>query len=489
MIFDNGWKYDKPITKKDKWIGKQHEFIVTTKTLKDGEIKRIYKKVNSEEDWIAIKEKTQQNIEKFNKQNKTVGTGMFIFAKMLRNNPTQKIRGKLIKTIERSFYKEELEQILETQMEFHTKLNDKKLYQECLDELYKHNEAHKANIADKDFLHLFVKDIIFYHTPLKTKKSTIANCPYEKRYYVLDGKKMEQPIKCISKSHPLYQEFRIWQFIHNLRIYKREVVGDEKTNLDVDVSSIYLKEIAHIENLFIFLNDKKEINQKMLLSHFKLNDKEFRWNYVEDKKYPCNALRHSIKAGLSNVKDVNIQSTLTNEFIFNLWHIIYSVKDRLQYGSALEKFALKHNLDVKSFRKNFIKFPPFASDYGAYSEKAIKRLLTLMRQGTYWSKNDIQKETKERIENIMERLDTIDGDFEKIESITDDDIPKQVLKSFAKSNNPFQGLNTYQACYAIYNRHSEVSEILHWRNPQDISDFLDPKVEGGFKQHSLQSDC
>ena len=82
--------------------GKTKEFIVTTSVLASGEISRSYKAVNSEEDWIAIKQKTEQDIES---THKTVGE--YIYDTLLIK-PNQKIRGRLIRTIERKFYKKEL---------------------------------------------------------------------------------------------------------------------------------------------------------------------------------------------------------------------------------------------------------------------------------------------------------------------------------------------------------------------------------------------
>ena len=48
--------------------------------------------------------------------------------------------------------------------------------------------------------------------------------------------------------------------------------------------------------------------------------------------------------------------------------------------------------------------------------------------------------------------------------------------------SPLRGLNTYQASYAIYNRHSEVAGITEWQTPEDIDIFLTE-----FKQHSLRN--
>lgn len=481
VVFENEWQYDKQITKTEDWIGKLREFIVTSTVQKDGSVKRSYKKVDSEKDWIAIKEKSQQEVDIFNDKSNTVGVATYIFDVLLKN-PNQKIRGKLIKTIERKYYREELKAILEKQIQEHPELQNRTLYQDCIEELYRHNGPHKSNIKENGFDYLFIEDIIFYQRPLKSKKSTISNCPYEARVFIKDGNKEIQPIKCTSKSNPLYQEFRLWQFIHNLKVYEKAAINDDKTEINKDVTANFLTTQEDFAALFEFLNEKSEINQNALLKYFKLSTATHRWNNVEDKKYPCNETRSEFVKRLSKIDGIDLCQTLSTKFIKALWHIIYSVKDKKQYVTALKTFAKKNGLEVNQFRENFEKFKPYDNAFGAYSEKALKKLLPLMRRGKYWEKEAISGEVQERVGNIMDRIEAAGFDLDNIEIFADDDIPKQLLKSFAKGKDPLQGLNTYQACYAVYNRHSEVSDVQQWKSPQDITHYLD-----SFKQHSLRN--
>mgnify|MGYP000569036209 CR=1 FL=1 len=493
VYFTNGWKYDKPIVKKENWLGKSKEFIVTSTIKKDGEIKRSFKAVNSEEDWLAIKTKTQQDIES---SDKTVGE--YIFDALLAD-PKQKIRGKLIKTIERKFYKEELKAILKKQIEFHPELQNRESYKTCVLELYPRNEAHQKNIKDKGFEYLFVEDIIFYQRPLKSKKSTIGACQYERKYFKQKNnitgeiETVSSPINAISKSHPLFQEFRLWQFLRNLKVYKKEEIINGNTQIDVDQTATFFKTEEDWVELFDFLNSIEKIEQHQLLKY--LSDKkliskqnkvepEYRWNYVEDKNYPCNETRALILKRLSKVEGLDALAFLTPEKELNLWHIIYSVNDKKEFEKALETFAQKNDLHVASFVESFKRTPPFKSDYGSYSEKAIKKLLPLMRIGKYWNEGDISSETKSRIANILERLKEVDFDKDKIETVTDDDIPKRLLKSFSvfQNSSALKGLNTYQACYAVYNRHAEAATVAKWKTPEDINIFLE-----SFKQHSLRN--
>jgi CRISPR-associated endonuclease Csn1 len=467
---ENGWIYRRTSKTHLDWTGKIKEFIVTSelnddgtvKTDKEGKEKRSFR-APAEDDWTLLKKKTEYDIDK---SHKTVGT--YIYDSLLQN-PDQKIKGKLVRVIERKFYKAELEAILNTQKEFHSKLKDEALYLSCLEELYENNEAHRKSIGQKDFTHLFLNDIIFYQRPLKSKKSLISNCKFESRTFIKDGKKEIESLKCIPKSHPLFQEFRLWQFIQNLKIYQKEKEADGKLRTDVDVTNEFLKSTEDWITLFEWLNNRKEVDQKAFLKYpqfgLKKNVEQYRWNYVEDKIYPCNETRSQINLKLGKVE--NLPSTfLIDENEEALWHILYSVEDKNDIQKALKTFASKKNLS-DDFVEQFKKFPPFKKEYGSYSAKAIKKLLPLMRIGKYWNEGNIDSKTKERIEKI------INGEY-------DETIRNRVREKAINltSIDKFIGLPHWLVSYIVYNRHSEDGEALKWKTANDIKLL---------QQHSLRN--
>jgi len=466
VYFENGWKYDKQIVKIGDWIDKTKEFIVTESIVKNGEIKRTFKAVDSEKDWIAIKQKTEQFIEK---SGKTVGQNIY---DTLLKNPTQKINGKLIRTIERKFYREELALILSKQIEFHPELQNEDLYKASILELYPYNEAHRNNIANRRFDYLFNSDIIFYQRPLKSKVSLISECSLEYRLRKDTGEKVY--IKCIARSNPLFQEFRLWQFICNLKIYEREKIVNSRTRFDVNVTEEYLFTNEKWIELFGFLNDKESVTQKQLLAYFKLKEDKFRWNYVEGKEYPCNETRSKFINRIKKNEGIdkgffNVNNTQ------HLWHILYSVTDPEQRKSAIARFALKHQLSA-DFTESFSKFPPFKREYGSFSEKAIKKLLPLIRVGEYWSFDNIDEMTKNRIGKI------ISGEY-------DENIKLRVRENAfnLQQKENFQKLTLWLASYIVYNRHSESADTIKWKTAQDIADYLNPRLKASFKQHSLRN--
>lgn len=360
VILENGWVYRRQSKVFLDWTGKVKDFIVTTdinadgtvKLNKYGEEKRSFR-APDENDWTLKKKKTESEVEH---SDKTVGEYIY---DVLLANPDQKIKGKLISTIERKFYKKELELILNTQKQFHPELRDRDLYATCVDELYSHNDNHKDSIRNRDFTYLFVDDILFYQRPLKSNKSLISNCPYEvRRYKDKDGNEKVESIKCIAKSHPLFQEFRLWQFVQNLKIYIKEATVDGKLKTDVDVTGQFISSEKEYVDLFEWMNERKEIDQKAFLKYPPLGLKgkvagNYRWNYVEDKVYPCNETHAMIKNRLSKI-DVPEFDRIKEE---ELWHILYSVEDKQELLKALTSFAGKNNLP-DNFADEFIKFPP-----------------------------------------------------------------------------------------------------------------------------------
>ncbi|NDV64837.1 type II CRISPR RNA-guided endonuclease Cas9 [Bacteroides sp. 224] len=465
VILENDWVYRRQSKVFLDWKGKTKDFIVTTHYDKEGNIKKRSFRAPSENDWTLLKKKTEKDIE--NSQ-QTVGT--YIYHSLL-NNPEVKIKGNLVRTIERKFYREELKQILDKQKEFHEELKNRSLYSACIEELYPRNENHKESIKEKDFTYLFVDDILFYQRPLKSKKSSIATCALEYRIYKdKEGKYQKVPIKCIPKSHPLFQEFRLWQFIQYLKIYQREGEIDGKLTTDIDVTSQLLPTEKDWQDLYDWLCEKAEIKQDILLKYpkFGLKNKvnQYRWNYVEEKIYPCNEFHSTVHSRLqkAGIPNFNKEDELA------LWHILYSIDDRIDLTKALISFAKKKHLP-DTFVEIFKKFPPLKKEYGAYSEHAIKKLLSLMRLGEYWSANNIDKKTMLRINKI------IDGEY-------DENIRNRVREKAINLNTveDFKGLPLWLASYIIYDRHSEAGEILKWNTPDDIESYLQH-----YKQHSLRN--
>lgn len=461
------------------WVGKKRNIIVTTKLdedgnpklKKDGSIDYSVKSPN-DDDWALQKIKTEQDL-KASRQT----IGQYIYAALLAN-PSEKIRGGIVRTIERDFYKDELEKILQKQSEFHAELRDRNLYEQCINELYRNNEAHRNNIAKNDFTFLILEDVLFYQRPLKSKKSLIDDCPYESHQGIdkETGEICTYPLKCIAKSNPYFQEYRVWKFMSDLRIIANTKELNGHIHTDVDVTSEFLPDNESWSNLFIWLNDKGHITQSDMLAYLGIKKKEqskYRWNFVTDKHYLMNATRHAI---LKRMKDDEVLSREQEQAI---WHLLYSTTSKTEIDKSLSPSDNPSKIFTNLIEAGFsnetiekiktIKLPD--EGYGAYSEKAIKKLLPLMRCGKLWDEKSIHPSTKQRIE-----------DFSKGKGLDDySENVRQKLVSINEIQN-VQRLPEWLACYVVYGKHSEANDIVKWKSPDDINIYLN-----NFKQHSLRN--
>lgn len=411
------------------WVGRMREFIVTTQLNPDGtekidaegSVKRSFK-APAPEDWTLRKVRTEHSLAESG-----LTVGAYIYQHLLQN-PSDKIIGKFVETIERHYYKEELYAILRKQEQYHPELRDASLLEACILELYKRNEAHQANLKQKDLVNLLVEDILFYQRPLKSKKSLISECPYEKQVFVdkNTGEVRTQHLKCVAKSNPYFQEFRLLQFIQNLKVYDATGLEEE------DVTQQYIPDAEARTRLYQWLSERETVTQESFLKDFlgikKPKGKEakfpLRWNYVEDKTYPAGET-HSLL--IKSLKKAGADSSLLNDAAieYRLWHLLYSIDDVKELEGALKKFAELYNLaNVEEFVKVFAKIKPFSKEYGSYSEKAIKKLIPAMRSG----------------------------------------------------------LRLHEACYEIYGLYSEGLDTKRWTSPVDIHTYIQQ-----FQQHSLRN--
>lgn len=452
------------------WQGSSHDFIITEKILKD-KTKKVSLSQPNEEDWTLRKEKTESEI-----QNSKLTVGEYIFEALLKD-PTTKIRGKEVHTIDRQFYKDELNKILLKQSEFHSILTDKKLLETIAKELYKNNENHRKELIKTSIIHCLVEDIIFYQRPLKSKKHLLSNCKYESYKYRHKESTQTKPIKVIPKSHPAFQEYRIWSQIHNLKILEREF-RDENDILktDHDITDKYYTDNYH-EKVFKLFDTKETVTQSQFLTLFGLKSKSYRWNYEEKLKLKGNETKAQILNAVKELNDKNrTLAIIDNELELELvWHALYSLtENQKDIISALSK--PKKSLNGKSLGLSIDEIEaissitPFAKEYGSLSKKAINKLLPVMRAGSLWQLENIDKKTHDRINQIItaEYDETVS---ERVRNIFKD---KTTLQEY-------QALPEWAASYVVYNRHSESIKVDRFNSPEDID------VNILLPQHSLRN--
>ena len=458
--------WEETLYKKPEWEEKKFKYVVTWRNGKQLKPQRA-----TTNDWEAVVVALDNEMEQRNQH-----PGEFFFDELVKDK-NYKIRQF---PILRKRYKSELDAIWKKQLEERMKdnseqelLNDNKLEQIAA-ALYKHNLAKQKELKEKGLLHIISEDIIYYQRELKSQKNSVGECQYEK-HKGIDGE--IYGVKCSPKSSPEFQEFRIWQDIHNIRILEKEQRVNGITKIDADVTKQFINEIAK-EKLFALFDSSKEVSEQNIFDTLnflsedkKLNSDNYRINLFSEnrKKLLGNETKEMFRKVFRKFDyETEGEKLLSDKIIFKkLWHIIYSISSSdLEKSSTGILAALGWNKEntknwIKEGEKNsnwdlfklpkeiaesFSKMPEIKNQYASYSTKAINKLLPLMRCGKYWKWDAIHNETKERIENIL----TEGWDFAY------DKRTGELIKEREFANKEqFSGLPVWMSCYIAYGRHSE----------------------------------
>ncbi len=444
----DGKTYEGIITRKSKpdWENKKLEFEITKKTKKDGTETyefRLPDLTKWEERRLALEKDIRLS---------GLYVGQYHLYKLLQDR-NYRIKEQVV---DRKFYQEELEAIWKSQERFHPELQNNDKIDLIAETLYQHNEQKQKELQKLSLLEIIKDDIIYYQRPLKSQKKSIGECRFEKKNYT--DKYGRQPgYKVAPKSSPIFQEYRIWQTINNLRIFKNEEIQpDGKTKFDVEKTDELLK-IENKESLFELFDSRDEIKIEDILTTLGLSPDDYRINFPQDRELKGNETKSAFLRVFRrhNFVEEGEKILNDNEKFFNLWHLTYSVTDEEQLTKSLIK-KFNFNLDLA---KHIAKMPPFRKEYAAYSSKALKKLVPLMRCGKYWNELDIDPTTKERIQKIIngEILDTFP-----------DEIKNKFVSGSFKTINDFQGLPVYLACYVVYGKHAERELYDKFDRPEEI---------------------
>lgn len=265
------------------------------------------------------------------------------------------------------------------------------------------------NINHEDYQKLW--KAIIWQRPLRTQKGLIGNCIYEKN-------KKRAPI-----SHPLYEEYRTWVFINNLKIEapsgidKVQYIKEEiyplfyKSSNDFELNTItkrLAKDGAKINAKF---NPKTKVVSAKLLKLFQdiLGDD---WK----EKYAWDTIHN---------RDPQPKKKTTKSYTYeDLWHVLNTFDGQ----EDLKVFAVeKLNLNEEKAEK-FSKIK-LNQGYATLSLSAIKKIIPFLQRGFLYShavylanlykvfdNNEISDELIDRFSIEIEKI-TRDNQEEKLRNV------------------------------------------------------------------------
>ena len=253
--------------------------------------------------------------------------------------------------------------------------------------------------------------IIFYQRPLKSCKQLVSFCEFEKKEKVIRVKHankegvqelVEKTItigpKVAPKSSPIFQVCKVWESIHNIRLYypdgtERELVQEEK------------------QKLFDYLQRNDKLSLTTLRKELKIKPKDKLWcdkllvngiagnttaailrKVLKGYEQYEGLLRFNLTTRDSHEVDEDgvirpiIDESYQNEPLYKLWHILYSIEDREEMRSALigqlgiKAEDLDNGLMDALYKIDFVK-----QGYGNKSAKFICKLLPHLQEGKMYS--------------------------------------------------------------------------------------------------------
>lgn len=397
--------------------------------------------------------KKMENIEKeLSELSKERGTEVYLsehFLSILKENRWAKIRNNVIL---RSRYQAEFDKIWKTQSEnSKSELNKvlQTLSKEKLSEILRFifpgtqetQEKYRLAGIEKGLFHLIRNQIIYYQRELKDQSNLISDCRFEK------GE------KAIAKSHPLFQEFKIWEQINKLTI-NTKTEADKNRKGEIRYRYIDRPIPSSLKQwLFDELQDKKEIGFSTVFNKLKkeygLRDGIDFLNGMNPKaKLRGNETRQLLKKALGE-QLWNTLGLVDKERQIELWDILYNAKGN-EYDLESERtskalaFIKKYNATLENSEPTAIKVSKirFSRSYASISLKAIKKLLPLVRSGKYFN-NNLSTVVKEKIIKLLN--ESVSDPFEKA--------AQEYLESNAEVLAEGGVVNAY-ATILVYDKHT-----------------------------------
>jgi CRISPR-associated endonuclease Csn1 len=316
--------------------------------------------------------------------------GQFLY-KQLQVNPHARLKNQVFY---RQDYLDEFEKLWEVQSKY---------YNELTTEL-------KKEIRDV---------VIFYQRRLKSQKGLISICELEGRDVELElNGKMKKCVigpRVIPKSSPLFQEYKIWQNLNNIKFHN--LLTNEKFEIKHFDEDLEIREL-----MFEELNIRGKLTAKEVLKA--TFDKPTDWeltNFKEIQGNETNAVLYSayqqiVELSGHDVKFKNLSASEVKKVVYDvfstigiktdilefdaelggekveqqasykLWHLLYSYEgdDSLTGNVSLIKH-LKEKFGFKLEYAQKIINISFKDDYGSLSARAIKKIMPYLSKGNEYS--------------------------------------------------------------------------------------------------------
>ncbi|MBS7334367.1 MAG: type II CRISPR RNA-guided endonuclease Cas9 [Weeksellaceae bacterium] len=264
--------------------------------------------------------------------------------------------------------------------------------------------------------------VIFYQRKLKSQKGLISFCEFEQREIEVSGKKKTVGLRVVPKSSPLFQEFKIWQNLHNVKLKNK------------GTKEVYVLSQEDKQNLFDELNVKGNLSASEILKLLGSKPKDWEINFTSIEGNRTNAalfyaflnildiegydIREELKLKLNKdeitlaeidkpaieikeriqaifnhlgiqteILDFNAElegKAFEQQASYRLWHLLYSYEeDNSPTGMETLYRLLGEKFGFNKEHAKIIGNVAFQDDYGSLSAKAIRKIYPFIKESEY----------------------------------------------------------------------------------------------------------
>lgn len=278
------------------------------------------------------------------------------------------IRRQFGRYTSREMYQKEFDLIWDTQKKYYDKTQPNiftgsaKEYEE-IKKLNCDEKSKKLREFKKTNYWLIRNYCIYYQRPLKSQRKFVANCQFEKSK------------KVIPASSPLYQEFRVWKNLSDLR-YSCEDEDIVKQPLPLEWKRVIADYLETNEKVYISkpIKGKLKSDKKYIIDILPdlSNSVSFKTIDEDGEKYiKGNLTYYAINQALGKKEYERLKS---EKLLEKLWHHLYMAKDDEWLKDIL---MCKWKFEEVNVNR-LIEFG-LEEGHGAYSAKLIKKILPFMK--------------------------------------------------------------------------------------------------------------
>ena len=255
--------------------------------------------------------------------------------------------------------------------------------------------------------------IIFYQRPLKSQKGLISFCTFESKEIEkrVGGKTKKVRIgsRVAPRSSPLFQEFKIWQRLHDVQI--TNIQTGERFSLSQEWKEKLFEELNTVEK-WKAERVLKEIYGARESKNYVLNFKELQGNATQAafyKIYQKMMEEDGRTAKLANAKTADKKKLLrkffaeygidseilefdaekdgksfTQQKFYRLWHLLYSYEsDNSRSGIDSLLQHLEENFGFPRHFGRMLANISLLDDYASLSTKALRKIYPYIKESSY----------------------------------------------------------------------------------------------------------